>query len=361
MYPHPVSVKVRIRVMALSTMGLIGTQVMDPLNINAKEMAYIRSESEFGRARMKAFVEMVMGLITGQQMHLLSFDEVVEKLRLKQAIYRGLHDIPIKNIIGSTGRYEDFTRTFLPRHSNKRDKERWRNIYTLAVTGKGFPPIDVYKIDQVYFVKDGNHRVSVARELGWETIQAHVTELSSAISLEPDVAPDELLIKEECAYFLEKTHLDKSRPDSKQQLNFTVPGGYRRLLNHIELHRYLLEQRQGQPLADDEARAFEIAAASWYDNIYLPIVEVVRQMGVLQHFPGRSETDLYGWLVKNQAALRQRHHLAKIEELPSALGFWLAYGDKSAEGLELDEIDLPHAAEEFLESVGQQKKKDSNI
>ncbi len=334
---------------------------MDPLNINVNEMAYIRSESEFGRARMKAFVEMVMGLITGHQLHLLSFDEVVEKLRLKQAIYRGLQDIPIKNIVGSTGRYEDFTRTFLPRRGDKRDKERWRNIYTLAVTGKGFPPIDVYKIDQVFFVKDGNHRVSVARELGWETIQAHVTELPSAISLAPDVEPDELLIKEECAYFLEKTHLDETRPDSKQHLNFTVPGGYRRLLNHIELHRYLLEQEQGQPLAGDEARALEIAAASWYDNVYLPIVEVVRRMDVLKHFPGRSESDLYGWLVKNQAALRQQHHLAKIEDLPSALGFWLAYGDKSAETLELDEIDLPRAAEEFLESIGQQKKKDPNI
>ena len=105
---------------------------------------------------------------------------------MKQAIYRGLQDIPVKNIVGSTGRYEDFTRRFLPRRSGKRDKERWRNIYTLAVTGKGFPPIDVYKIDQVYFVKDGNHRVSVARELGWKMIQAHVTELPSPISLDLD-------------------------------------------------------------------------------------------------------------------------------------------------------------------------------
>ena len=334
---------------------------MDPLNINANKLAYLRSESEFDRARIKAFVEMVMGLITGHQLHLLSFDEVVEKLRLRQAIYRGLQDIPIKNIAGSTGRYEDFTRTFLPRRSHKRDKERWRNIYTLAVTGKGFPPIDVYKIDQVYFVKDGNHRVSVARELGWETIQAHVTELPSAISLDPDVAPDELLIKEECAYFLEKTHLDKTRPDSKQHLNFTVPAGYRRLLNHIELHRYLLEQEQDRPLANEEATALEIAAASWYDNIYLPIVEVVHRMDVLKHFPGRSETDLYGWLIKNQAALRRQHHLTKIEDLPSALGFWLAYGHKPVEGVKLAEIDLPHAAEEFLESIGQQKKNDSNI
>ncbi len=327
---------------------------MEPLNINVEEMAYIRSESEFGRARMKGFVQMVMSLVTGHNMHLLSFDEVVGKLRLKQAIYRGLEDIPIKNIVGSTGRYEDFTRHFLPRSSDRRDKERWRNIYTLAVTGKGFPPIDVYKIDQVYFVKDGNHRVSVARDLGWETIQAHVTELPSAISLDPDVKPDELLIKEECAYFLEKTHLEKTRPDSKERIDFTVPGGYRRLLNHIELHRYLLEQEQGKPLAEDEATALQMAAASWYDNVYLPIIEIVREMDVLKHFPGRSETDLYGWLIQNQAALRKQHDLKNIDDLPSAIGFWLAYVNRANQP-NLNEIDLPEAVEEFLETIGKQK------
>ena len=139
--------------------------------------AYIKSESEFNHVRVKAFLEMIMALVRGHHMHLLSFNEVVEKLRLKQTIYRGLQDIPVENIVGSTGRYEDFTRRFLPRSVDKREKERWRQIYTRAVTGQGFPPIEVYKIDQVYFVKDGNHRVSVARELGWETIQANVTEL----------------------------------------------------------------------------------------------------------------------------------------------------------------------------------------
>ena len=327
---------------------------MEPLNINVEEMAYIRSESEFGRARMKGFVEMVMGLVTGQNMHLLSFDEVVEKLRLKQAIYLGLQDIPIKNIVGSTGRYEDFTRQFLPRSGDRRDKERWRNIYTLAVTGKGFPPIDVYKIDQVYFVKDGNHRVSVARDLGWETMQAHVTELPSSISLDPDVKPDELLIKEECAYFLEKTHLDETRPDSRDRINFSVPGGYRRLLNHIALHRYLLEQEQEKPLADDEAAAMKIAATSWYDNVYLPMVEIVQKMDVLKYFPGRSETDLYSWLIKNQAALRKHHNLENIDDLPSAIGFWLAYVDRpSKKRASLDELDLPKAVEEFLKSIGE--------
>lgn len=158
------------------------------LNIDPETLLYRQSESEFKHVRFKAFLEMIMGLIKGHNMHLLSFDEVIQQLRLKQAYYRGLQTIPVANITGSTGRYEDFTCHFLPRRATRQTKERWRNIYMLAVSGQGFPPIDVYKIDQVYFVQDGNHRVSVARELGWETIQAYVTELPCSISLEPETA-----------------------------------------------------------------------------------------------------------------------------------------------------------------------------
>jgi hypothetical protein len=298
---------------------------MDSTNLSAEAITYIRSETEFNRAKIKGFLEMMLGLITGHNMHLLSFDEVVKKLNLKEATYLGVQDIPLKNIAGSTGRYEDFTRHFLPRSGNEREKERWRNIYTLAETGRGFPPIDVYKIDQVYFVKDGNHRVSVARALGWETIQAHVTELPTSISLTPEVEPDELLIKEECAYFLEKTRLDKTRPDSKQYIDFSEPSGYERLLKHIELHRYYLEKERGRPLADDPDAAFQLAAADWYDHVFLPMIEAVRQMGVIEHFPGRSESDLYMWLIRHQAALREQYDFEKLE--------------------------LPEAVEEFLQSL----------
>jgi hypothetical protein len=264
---------------------------------------------------MKAFLESVMGMITGHNMHLLSFSEISHKLRLKQSIYRGLQDIPIENIVGSTGRYEDFTRHFLPRSRDKRNKERWRNIYTLAVTGKGFPPIDVYKVDQVYFVKDGNHRVSVARELGWKSIQAYVTELPTPISLEPDVAPDELLLKEEEAYFLEQTQLDKIHPDIKAHLDFTEPGGYPLLLKHIEFQRYLMAKAAGKALS---AVSLAEAAADWYDKIYLPVIRIVRDMDVIKQFPGRSESDLYRWLIHHQAELRHQHNLEQVE-MPEAI------------------------------------------
>ena len=158
---------------------------MEALNLKLETITYVRSEAEFNQARKKGFWEAIIGLIKGQQTRPLVFDEVVEKLHLEQSTYLGLQDIPVKNIVGSAGRDKDFTRHFWPTTDDVFGKERWRNIYTRAVTGAGFPPIDVYKIDQAYFVKDGHHRVSVARYLNWKTIQAHVTELPTADSLHP--------------------------------------------------------------------------------------------------------------------------------------------------------------------------------
>lgn len=296
---------------------------MDPIGVNQETMAYVRSEGEFSRAKMRGFFETILGLITGQDMHLLSFDEVVDKLRLKQSNYVGLQDIPLDHIVGSTGRYEDFNRHFLPKTSDRRDKERWRKIYTLAVTGKGFPPIDVYKIDQVYFVKDGNHRVSVARDLQWDTIQAQVTELPCSISLDPDVEPKDLVIKSECARFLEKTQLDQTRPDSKERIDFTELGGYHLLLKHIALCRHLLQHRS----SNSQDITFPQAAAYWYDNIYLPIIQAVRHEDIIKHFPERQESDLYLWLIKHQRGLRRQYDLGKAA-MPGMIRTFLQHLDE---------------------------------
>ena len=99
-------------------------------------------------------------------------------------------------------------------------------------------------------------------------------------------------------------------------------------------------------------RAFQLAAASWYDNVFLPVIEVVRQVDVLKHFPGRSESDLYIWLVRNQAALREQHNLGELD-LPSAARFWQAYVDRSSTKPNLEDVDLPRAVKEFLRSVGE--------
>jgi hypothetical protein len=161
---------------------------MELLNLDLKNIVYIRSEAEFSRAKTKGFWEVLASLVTGHRPHLLSFDEFAKNLQPQQLVYAGLQDIPTKAIIGSASRYRDFTRHFFPSPSDERGKERWRTIYTLVVSGVGFPPIEVYQIGTIYFVQNGHHRVSVATYLGWTTIQAHVTVLPSLTGQAGDFA-----------------------------------------------------------------------------------------------------------------------------------------------------------------------------
>ena len=163
------------------------------------------------------------------------------------------------------------------------------------------PPIDVYKIGEVYFVRDGHHRLSVAKANGATHIEAHVTEMLPRVPLTPDMDVDDLIIKAEYAEFLEKTHLDESRPGS--QIELTEPGHYEILLEHIELRRYYigLEQQREVSLPD--------AAASWYDTVYLPVVDAIRASDVLYEFPSRTEADLYLWVAYHRERLRERDGL----------------------------------------------------
>ncbi|MEJ5225977.1 MAG: hypothetical protein WHV44_16075, partial [Anaerolineales bacterium] len=259
------------------------------------EPGYNNALEDFAEARRQAAIQDILARLTGQSNELLSFDEVARKLKLTSRTERGVQSIPLKAIVGSVGRYTDFTRTFLPRSDTNRD--RWARVKSLidSPDGRGWPPIEVYKVGDVYFVLDGNHRVSVARQEGFETIEAHVIEVRSDVPLTPDLKPDDLILKAEYAEFLETTQLPKLRPGAN--LEVSVPGQYQKLLEHIEVHRYYM----GLDLQRDIS--YEEAVAHWYDHVYLPLVEIIRERGVLRWFPGRTETDLYLWLSENRAAL----------------------------------------------------------
>lgn len=250
---------------------------------------------DFRRARERAWLEEIMASLTGKSAALLSYDEVKEKLRASGGSARGLQEIPLAAIVGSVGRYTDFTRSFLPRHDS--DAQRWAGVQLAAAGLVGLPPIDVYQIGDVYFVLDGNHRVSVARQLGATHIEAYVTEVHTKVPLTPEVRPDDLIIKARYADFLERTHLDELRPGA--DLSVTVPGQYRVLEKQIELRRERMAEEQQREIALNEA------VADWYDHIYLPVVEVIREQGILRDFPGRTETDLYVWVSEHRESLEQ--------------------------------------------------------
>jgi len=252
--------------------------------------------ADFQRARRRAFLQEVQALLSGRPNQLLSWDEVRGHLHLGGQVYRGLQTVSLKKIVGSVNRYQDFSRNFMPIHDHT--ASRWRSISRAFYKEKALPPVELYKVGDAYFVVDGNHRVSVARERGQEFIDAEVIEVQTRVPVGPDLDADDLEIKGEYAEFLERTSLDRLRPE--QKVEFTVGGGYRRLLEHIAVHRYFMGLEQQRFISEEEA------VCDWYDNLYLPLVRIIRQKGILGEFPGRTEADLYLWIMDHQHFLRER-------------------------------------------------------
>ncbi len=263
-----------------------------------------KASQDFDRAFSKAFWRRVLSRLTRETNALLPFDEVREKLPLKGQHYLGLRQVPIDQIIGSAGRYRDFDRAFLP--VQDRTRARWESIDKAHYADVILPPVELYKIGEVYFVKDGNHRVSVARERGQMYIDAYVIEIDIPVPLTPDMDIDTLILQNERAEFLEQTVLLKLRPDA--QITTSVPGQYKRILEHIAVHRWYLGEKRRTEVSYSEA------VVSWYDNVYMPLVQIIRDQGILKQFAGSTESDLYLWIMEYQGYLRESYREESTEE-----------------------------------------------
>lgn len=276
----------------------------------ATRRGYLSAIEDFHNARRRAALEQVLARLRGQPDRLLSYEEVRRIVGERSRVERGLREIPLDAIVGSVGRYGDFTRTFLPRSDAMQD--RWARVKTVATDMGGWSPIEVYQLGDNFFVIDGNHRVSVARQMGLSTIPAYVTEVRTAVPVSSDVQPDALIIKARQLAFMKRTGLENSRPDA--DLTLTEAGAYRKLEEHIEVHRYYMGIEQQREISLEEA------AAHWYDHVYRPVVRVIRERGLLQEFPDRTETDLYLWLADHRT------------ELEDSLG-WEVAPERAAEDL----------------------------
>ncbi len=258
--------------------------------------------SAFQNARLRAFWDETLALVRGKPAELLSFEDIRTRLRLREENYRGLQEVPLDQIAGSVGRYREFTSKFLPKRNKM--QERWSRVYAQASGMLGLPPIELYKVGDVYFVRDGNHRVSVARQLDAQTIQAHVTELPTSITLQAGMTEEELDKVTAYAEFLDITRLPYTRPHH-QSIMLSEISRYGDLLGHINLHRSVLESMEGDEMTVEDA------AADWYDNVYRPAVTLIRKYGMLKYMPKRTEGDLYLWMID---------HLREVKE---------AYGDEA--------------------------------
>jgi hypothetical protein len=261
------------------------------------------TEGDFARARAKAFFNEIAAMIARRPNEPLSFEAVKRSLKVFGQAYRGVQTVMIDKIIGSaTLRYNDFDRAFLP--TQARTKMRWRNIDRLYYQNVDLPPVQLYQIGEYYFVRDGHHRISVARERGQQFIDGEVIEVQTRVPLSPNLTAHDLEIAGEYADFIERTQIDRLRPD--QVIKFSEPGGYARLIEHIAVHRYFMGIEQHRRIH------WQKAVASWYDNLYQPAVAIIREHNMLKEFARRTEADLYLWIMDH-------HYFLSLEDENVAL------------------------------------------
>ena len=245
---------------------------------------------DFTKAKRKAKFQGILSTLSWKNNDLLSFYEVTSIIKPKSETYLGMRTIPVSKIIGSEGRYHDFSSAFFPKREQLR--ARWCSVDSAVINDVILPPISVYSLGGYYFVRDGNHRVSVAKAQGVEFIDAEVVELDTEIPLKPGLSMKEL--KAKVVEYERNTFISQYKPSylPMGDIVFTTPGSYPEMVNHILVHKYYINQKI------DHEISFEEAAKSWYENVYSPIVNEIRAEHLLAAFPGQSEGDMYMWLVR---------------------------------------------------------------
>lgn len=257
-------------------------------------LSKLDAEEDWNRARRKVLYQEVVCFFKQCSVDLLSFEEVRTKLHLSHKIDRGLQEIPLDRIRGSVGRYDDFTAAFIPRKSHMR--ERWKRVEVAMLAGKT-PPIDVYQVGEAYFVLDGNHRVSIARQHGLESIEAYVWEFPTPYGLSPEADTDELLIRSEQIRFLEI--IGQASPPAVREIVFTCLDCYGDLVDMIETYRQGLEGIDEHPVSTEQA------VSAWYEEVYSPAIKIIQKNNLLARFSNRTEADLFIWAWKNNKVLEE--------------------------------------------------------
>lgn len=258
-----------------------------------------QSEEDFYKARNKALFNDLQHFLNPEESKLLSFSEVKQILKPSNEVYLGMQVIPVSLIVGSEGRYKDFDNHFFPKSAHL--KNRWSSIDRAHLSDVILPPIVLYEIGGLYFVRDGNHRVSVARAKGVENIDAEVISLKSEIKLKAGMSKSQIM-KQVILYEKRTFYAETGFGDATDfwNLDFTATGQYDIIYQHIQIHKYYINQEF------DYEISLADAMISWYQNVYKPIETVIIKRHILRKFKHRTPADLYVWIIRYWDDLKRK-------------------------------------------------------
>jgi hypothetical protein len=224
---------------------------------------------------------------------ILPFEEVVRALGRVGERNLGLQIISLDSIVGTVDRGREFDRQFRP--TSSRPRERWERIAAAMRRGEVIPPIDVFRVGELHFVKDGHHRVSVARALGRDTIDAYVTEIVTKEPAAVGTVMADLPVKDHRRVFGERVPL---APERMARIQLRDPWDYSVLAEGIEAWGFRLSQEHHELL--DRATLAEM----WFEQEYVPVVEMLREADLIGD---QSETEAYLRLSAERYRLLRTH------------------------------------------------------
>ncbi len=241
------------------------------------------AEADFLRARRHQTFSGLAARIRGKDggdRKALSFQQVVEALGLVDEAALGIQMIPVEQIVGSVDKVRDFDPKFRPRSG--RSRQRWERIAEAVRRGESLPPIDVYRVGDMYFVRDGHHRVSVYRSLELRTIEADVRLVRTVVEPDDLRSSSELAARELRRLFLQRVPLGKG---GRQALVLSDPEQYPRLAELVEAWAARLMFAEGRAL--DRVRA----AKRWYAEEFAPVVGMIEEGALMEK--GETPADAY--------------------------------------------------------------------
>jgi hypothetical protein len=251
----------------------------------------VDAQHDFIRARRQATVAKLIARLRGEPDDValvLPYEEVIDALGFVGERSLGHQVVVLEQVVGSVGRGRDFDRRFRP--TSGRSRGRWEQIAAAVRRGESFPPVDLVKVGQLYFVRDGHHRVSVARALGRTDIDAYATEVKTRIDAEEAMKLSDLPLKSHERVFFERVPLPMA---ARPEIELTDPSDYDELAEAVEAWGFRVMQSQGEPL--DRKHTAEL----WLETEYRPVVAMLRVAGLAE---GSTNTEAY----MNIAAERYR-------------------------------------------------------